>query len=100
MAVNIKQDVVFTDPRSMGERTNVAESCVRKLGIEIPALLDSMDNTTEAAYTGWPDRIYVIDASGAVFYKSQPGPFGFSAKGLESALARIIGQTTAPAGRE
>ena len=66
--------------RLMDERNNVAESCVRNLHIEIPALLDDFQNTTETAYTGWPDRLYVIDRAGKVAFKSAPGPFGFHTK--------------------
>src|SRR6202171_6515624 len=43
---------------TLEERT-LAESCVRKLGIRIPALVDDVVNGIEAAYTGWPDRLYV-----------------------------------------
>ena len=90
MASNIKQHVVIANPRSAGERAAVADSCVRNLHIAIPALLDDFRNTTEAAYTGWPDRLYAIDRSGRVAYKSGPGPFGFHPKELETALARLV----------
>ena len=48
---------------------------MRKLGIKFPAVIDGFDNTTEKAYTGWPDRIYLIEANGRIAYKSRPGPF-------------------------
>jgi type I thyroxine 5'-deiodinase len=67
----------------------VASSCVRKLGIEIPALVDGVENTTESAYTGWPDRLYLIDRDGRIAYKSGPGPFGFHPSELKSALGRV-----------
>jgi type I thyroxine 5'-deiodinase len=66
----------------------VAESCVRKLNIKIPALLDNFDNSTDLAYTGWPDRLYVIDRNGRVAYKSAPGPFGFHPADMKAALVR------------
>ena len=40
MASNVRENVVFADPRTFEERTAVAESCVRKLGIRMPALVD------------------------------------------------------------
>lgn len=70
MASNIRQNVVFASPRSLDERNSVAEACVRKLNIEIPALIDGFDNAVERAYTGWPDRLYVIDRDGRVAFKS------------------------------
>ena len=88
--VNIKQDVVYASPKSQEERTGLATSCVRKLGIEFPALLDNWENSTERAYTGWPDRLYVIDRNGRVAYKSSPGPWGFKPKELAGTLGRIV----------
>jgi iodothyronine deiodinase-like protein len=89
MQSNIKDKVVFTSPKNLDERGEVAGSCVRKLGIKFPALLDEFGNTTERAYTGWPDRIYVIDTNGRVTYKSKPGPFGFKSDELARALAQL-----------
>ena len=90
MPSNIKQNVVFASPRSIEERTAVADSCVRDLHIEIPALLDGFRDATEAAYTGWPDRLYLIDRDGRVAYKSGPGPFGFHPQELQAALTRML----------
>jgi hypothetical protein len=66
----------------------VAESCVRKLGIKIPALIDGLGDGVEAAYTGWPDRLYLIGRDGRVQFKSPPGPFGFKPEGLADALKK------------
>jgi hypothetical protein len=90
MQSNIKEQVVFASPRSEDERANVAGTCVRKLGIKIPAVLDEFGNSTENAYTGWPDRLYLIDRTGRVAYKSKPGPFGFHPDNLQAALKKIV----------
>ena len=89
MQINIRDKVVFRNPRSDAERFQVAESCVRTLGIRFPALIDGMDNTVEKQYTGWPDRLFLIDREGKVVYKSQPGPFGFHPQDLEAALRTL-----------
>ena len=86
MRSNIREGVVFRNPQSDAERFNVAESCVRTLGIVFPALIDGIDNTVERQYTGWPDRLYLIGGDGRVLFKSEAGPFGFSPGKLESAL--------------
>ena len=70
----------------MEERTSVAESCVRKLGIKIPALIDGLGDGVEAAYTGWPDRLFLIGRDGQVKFKTTAGPFGFKPAGLADAL--------------
>jgi hypothetical protein len=87
---NFKDKVVFASPRNEDERASLAGTCVRKLGIEIPAVLDEFGNSTESAYTAWPDRLYVIDRSGKVAYKSRPGPFGFKPDELQAALHRVV----------
>lgn len=89
MAVNVKEDVVFASPKSIEEKTEVAQMCVRKLGIEFPAVVDNFDNSTEVAYSGWPDRLYVIDREGRIAYKARPGPFGFLPDEMAQTLARL-----------
>lgn len=89
MRSNLKEHVLFASPRSEEERALVAGACVRKLGIKFPAVLDEFGNSTEQAYTGWPDRLYLIDNKGQVAYKSKPGPFGFKPDELGAALRRL-----------
>jgi type I thyroxine 5'-deiodinase len=89
MGSNVREGVVFRNPRSDGERFQVAESCVRTLGIRFPALIDGVDNTVERLYTGWPDRLYLIDREGRVVFKTAPGPFGFHPAGLAEALGKL-----------
>ena len=91
MQSNIKDKVVFASPKNEEERAFVAGACVRKLGIKFPAVLDEFGNSTERAYTGWPDRMYLIDRSGRIAFKTKPGPFGFKPDALAAALAKVMG---------
>jgi len=86
MQSNVRDSVLFRSPTNEAERSNVATACWRKLGIKFPALLDGFDNRVEAAYTGWPDRLYLVDRGGRVVYKSKPGPFGFHPEELAQAI--------------
>ncbi len=99
MQSNVKDKVLFASPKNEEERAFVAGACVRKLGIEFPAVLDEFNNATEQAYTGWPDRLYLIDAKGRVAYKSKPGPFGFKPDELKTALERTVPAQRAVAAR-
>jgi len=90
MKVNLDQNVVFADPTSYEEKTEVAQMCVYKLGIDFPTLIDDFSNSTELAYTGWPDRLYVVDRDGRVAHKSTPGPFGFHPEEVERTLQRLL----------
>ena len=90
MQSNIKDQVVFTSPKTEDERGLVAGSCMRKLGIKFPAVLDEFGNSIEQAYTGWPDRLYLIDTNGRVAYKSKPGPFGYKTDELRAAIGKLM----------
>ena len=85
---NVRDQVVFANPRTQDERENVAGSCVRKLGIQFPALIDGLNNQVETDYTGWPDRLYLVDKEGRVAFKSAPGPYGFNPADLRATLER------------
>lgn len=68
----------------------MASTCLVKLGIEYPAVVDDIANTTERAYTAWPDRLYVIDRDGRIAYKSQPGPYGFHTEEVARTLEKLL----------
>ena len=91
---NLTDDVLVATTRTAEERDQVAGMCVTRLGIELPALVDESDNRVERAYTAWPDRLYVVDRTGVIAYKSAAGPFGFKPSEVEAALKRIT-----PSGR-
>jgi hypothetical protein len=96
MPSNEQDQVLLYSPRTDAERFENAGQCVRKLGIRIPALIDGIDDRTEMAYTGWPERLYVIAPRGAIVYKSEPGPFGFKPKIMETYLCKVLAETPPP----
>jgi len=87
---NLKDKVSVASARSIDDRCATAGACVTKLNLEIPAVIDDIANSTESAYTAWPDRLYVIAQDGRVAYKSQPGPYGFKPAEVETTLKRIL----------
>ena len=86
---NLTDDVLVATPKTAEDRYRVAGVCVTKLGIELPAVVDGPDNRVERAYTAWPDRLYVVDRTGDIAYKSAAGPFGFKPAEVEATLERI-----------
>ena len=87
---NLTQNVIIQSPKGFEERSAVAGACVRNLGIQFPAVVDDFSNSTESGYTGWPDRLYVIDRDGRIAHKSQAGPYGFKPEEVAAALARLL----------
>ena len=98
MPINEKEDVVYKNPTAYDERVDVADACSTRLGIDFPALVDTIDNPTDTAYTGWPDRIYVIDSTGRISFKSEAGPFGFKSQLLSEALSSLVSSDPGSAG--
>jgi hypothetical protein len=88
---NLEDKVLFATPRSFEDRAQVGAVCVKDLKVDLPMVVDEIDNGTERAYTAWPDRLYVIDAEGRITYKSRPGPFGFQVEPLAKALEALAG---------
>jgi hypothetical protein len=91
---NVEDDVLVASTTTPEERMAAAGLCVTKLGIKLPALIDDADNRVEHAYTGWPDRLYVIDQTGHIAYKSAAGPFGFKPAEVEQALKGLLSANT------
>ena len=87
---NLKDDVLVASTKTKDERYTAAGLCVTNLGIELPALIDEPDNRVEQVYTGWPDRLYVIDRDGRIAYKSAAGPFGFNPAEVKASLERLV----------
>lgn len=90
MPSNVKDHVLVASARTFDDRDEAAHLCVVRLGIRIPALVDDIQDSTERAYTGWPDRLYVINREGRVVYKSQAGPFGFDPGEMAKALRPLV----------
>jgi hypothetical protein len=92
----VKDKVLFATPKSFEDRAEVGATCVKDLKIDLPMVVDEIDNRTERAYTAWPDRLYVIDGEGRITYKSRPGPFGFKVEPVAQALAALAGPAVKP----
>jgi len=93
---NQKDKISVASPKTLAERCAVEGTCATKLALHIPAVIDDLQNSTEAAYAAWPDRLYLIDREGRVAYKSKPGPYGFKTGELESALKGTLATPVAP----
>ena len=93
MPGNIKEHVLIASAKTFDERDEASHVCVVKLGLKIPAVVDDMQDSTERAYTGWPDRLYLIDRPGRVAYKSKAGPFGFHPEEMAKVLESVVSST-------
>jgi hypothetical protein len=94
LTMNDAVGVSIAQPTTTGEREAVAHTCMLRLSLSIPALLDDLANSTDRAYSALPDRLYLIDRDGRVAYRSEPGPWGFKVEELEAATAALFAART------
>ena len=88
---NEEDAVLFTQHGSMEERIEVGEACMIKLALEMPAVVDEMDDAVGRAYAGMPERLYLIGRDGHVAYKGGMGPMFFRPKEWDEAIATYLG---------
>ena len=87
---NDKVGISIQQPKTEKERTKVAEQCCSTLEITMPLLVDGLDDRVGHAYSGMPDRLFVIDRQGKVTYKGGRGPFGFRPGEMEQSLIMTL----------
>jgi alkylhydroperoxidase family enzyme len=86
MASNDRAGVVINQPKEKTEREDVAKKCCSHLEISMPMVVDEIDDRVGHAYSGMPDRLYILDRDGRVVYKGGRGPFGFKSGEMEQSL--------------
>jgi len=80
----------IAQPKTYQEREKVAAACRASLDLEMPFVIDTIDNQVEPIYTGWPERIYIITTEGKIHYKGEKGPSGFKPKEAEASLKKLL----------
>ena len=66
MSSNDRSGVAVAQPKSIEERTSVASTCSATLKMTIPLCVDTLDDAVGRAYSGLPDRLYLLDKWGRV----------------------------------
>ena len=91
MDANVKEGVVFEQPKTLPARQSVATQCCSRMKLSMPCVVDDLDNKVDSLYAGWPERLFVIDAAGRIAYAGQQGPWGFKPEKVERWLKTHIG---------
>ncbi len=74
---NLDDNLEFLEPRTEDERAEMASVCMLDLGFKMPMLLDNMENELDTKYAALPERLYVLDKDGKVFFRGIMGSRGF-----------------------
>ena len=87
---NDRANFAPAQPRDKAGRTAVASQCCNCLEMNMPVLVDEIDDRVGIAYSGMPDRLYMIDRAGRVAYKGGRGPFGYKPGEMEQSLVMLL----------
>lgn len=90
MESNDRAGIALPQPIDLAGRVEAATACRNHLEMNMPVLVDEIDDRVGPAYSGMPDRLYLIDREGRVAYKGGRGPFGFKPGELEQALWMML----------
>jgi hypothetical protein len=90
MDSNDEAGIAIEQPRDAAARQTVARRCCDSLKISMTMVMDEMDDRVGHAYSGMPDRLYLVDRQGRVAYKGGRGPFGFKPGELEQAIVMLL----------
>lgn len=90
MASNKRVDINLAQPKTAEERTRAAVHCCDALKMALPLLVDGIDDVVGREYSGFPDRLYLIDRDGRVAYKGGRGPYGYKPRELEQSLIMLL----------
>lgn len=89
---NEDEKILIKDPKTDAERLEVAKDFAKQFKVTIPVVIDTIDDKTEKAYAGWPDRLFLIGSDGKLKYKGGPGPRGFKPDEVRAALKEVVGK--------
>lgn len=92
MKSNVKDDVCYAQPKNLEQRLYIANDFIKRFKYPVPFGVDDMSNLAEAAYSAWPERLYVIDETGHIAYRGGMGPFHYDPKEVRSWLAARYGE--------
>jgi hypothetical protein len=90
---NRRSGLAVHEPTSDEERRGVASACATNLRLQMPMIVDEVDNAVASAYGGWPDRLYLVGRDGRIAFQGGEGPFGFKPDELERAIERELRQS-------
>ena len=87
---NEHEGVLVAQHQSLSERVAVGQTCMLKLALEMPAVVDEMNDAVARAYAAMPERLYLIGRDRRVAYKGGMGPMFFRPKEWEAAIDRYL----------
>jgi hypothetical protein len=70
----------------------IANDFIKRYKFPLPFGIDDMSNGADAAYSAWPERLYIVDESGHIAYRGGMGPFNYKPAEARAWLAARYGE--------
>ena len=86
---NDQLGIKIAQPKTFAERQEVAQQMCTKLEINLPTVIDGLDDSVNKAYNALPDRIYLVGKDGRIAFQGGRGPWGFKPEELAKAIADL-----------
>ncbi|MCE9583189.1 MAG: hypothetical protein K8T20_11915 [Planctomycetes bacterium] len=83
---NESEGIVYDQPADWAARQSRAKQCCESQDLTMPCAVDTMENSVDNLYCGFPDRMFVIGGDGKVAYAGKQGPWGFKPEEAEKVL--------------
>ncbi len=90
MKRNEAKGIEIPQPQTFEDRFEVASQCSLHFEAGVPMLVDDLNDTVGAKYSGMPSRLYLIDTDQKVLFKSGRGPHYFLPSDLENTLVLFL----------
>jgi hypothetical protein len=90
LSSNEQAGIRLKQHRQFDERLAAAKLCAHELKLQMPTLVDGMDNAASILFAAWPERIYIVDKGSTIYYRGGYGPYDFNPAEAQLALARLL----------
>ncbi len=87
------------DPIKIDERQDLTSKCMLHMKLDMDAVVDTMDDHANAAYGGWPTRLYLVGKDGKIAYAGGRGPFLYSPDEIEAAIKQELAKIKSHGGK-
>ena len=82
----------LNQPRTLAQRNQAATMCTQGMELSLPTVVDEMDDRVSRAYSGAPDRLFVVNTDGRIHYSGGRGPHGYDLDEMVASLRKLLGR--------
>jgi len=90
---NLYEEVIYDAPTTVDERAEIGHACQIALDLELPMLIDTIDDEVERKYVAAPVRLYVIDREGRIAFAGGQGPRDYDLDAWERGIREQLAAT-------